>query len=179
MNHICPNTSLTSLFFLLSTMPLFVLGGSAIMVRWLWSTNCGPSWVVVRWSWVMGSMVMVLILGCGSWSDVRGSWSDGPLVMGYGLMVQWLAIVVRWLWVVGPTIRWLWFWFLGHSVVFLIILIFFFLLLFMVASGSCWWLVPGGGNGGWMWYELGSKYLRIKYLESLLFCIGKPRLKHI
>ena len=49
----------------------------------------------------------------------------------------------------------------------------------MVASGSCWWLVAGGGNGGWMWYELGSKYLRIKYLESLLFCIGKPRLKHV
>ena len=56
---------------------------------------------------------------------------------------------------------------------------FFSLLLFMVASGYCWWLVAGGGNDGWMWYELGSKYLRIKYLESLLFCIGKPRLKHI
>ena len=172
MSHICPNTSLTSLFFLLSTVPLFVLSGSAIVVRWLWSTDCGPSWVVVWWSWVMGPMVMVLILGCGSWSD-------GPPVMGYGPMVQWLAIVVRWLWVVGLTIWWSWFWFLGHSVVFLIILIFFFLLLFMVASGSCWWLVAGGGNGGWMWYELGSKYLRIKYLESLLFCIGKPRLKHV
>ena len=179
MNHICPNTSLTSLFFLLSTVPLFVLGGLAIVVRWLWSTNCGPSWVVVRWSWVMGPMVMVLILGCGSWSDGRGSWSDGPLVMGYGLMVQWLAIVVRWLWVVGPTVRWLWFWFLGHSVVFLIILIFFPTIVY----GFKWILLVAGGWRrqwcGWMWYELGSKYLRIKYLESLLFCIGKPRLKHI
>ena len=25
-------------------------------------------------------MVVVLILGCGSWSDGRGSWSDGPMV---------------------------------------------------------------------------------------------------
>ena len=28
----------------------------------------------------MGMMVVVLILGCGSWSDGRGSWSDGPMV---------------------------------------------------------------------------------------------------
>ena len=26
-------------------------------------------------------MVVVLILGYGSWSDGRGSWSDGPMVM--------------------------------------------------------------------------------------------------
>ena len=28
-------------------------------------------------------------------------------------------------------------------------------------------------------WVLGSKYLRIKYLESLLFCVGKPRSKHV
>ena len=49
---------------------------------------------------------------------------------------------------------------------------------------GCKWilLMADGGNGAWMWwlwYVLGSKYLRIKYLESLLFCIGKPRLKHV
>jgi len=70
-----------------------------------------------------------------------------------------LAIVVWWLWytncgpsrVVGPTVRWLWFWFLVHSVMFLMVLInFFFLLLFMVAGGSYWWLVAAmvGGCGG-------------------------------
>ena len=26
---------------------------------------------------------------------------------------------------------------------------------------------------------LGSKYLRIKYLESLTYGVGKPRLKHV
>ena len=28
-------------------------------------------------------------------------------------------------------------------------------------------------------WVLGSKYLRIKYLESLLFCVGKLRSKHV
>ena len=35
----------------------------------------------------MGSRVVVLILGCGSWSDGCGSWSDGPMVGNCGPMV--------------------------------------------------------------------------------------------
>ena len=52
--------------------------------RCLWFDDCGPSWFAVRWSWIVGPMTVVLILGHGSWFDGRGSWSDGLMVVGGG-----------------------------------------------------------------------------------------------
>ena len=89
-------------------------------------------------------MVMVLILGCGSWSDGRGSWfdghgswSDGPMVGDYGPMVMGrgsdssMVVVLV----------------LGSQCDVFNGLDFFFLLLFMVAGGSCWWLVAAMVRG--------------------------------
>ena len=45
-----------------------------VVRQWLWSSNGCLLWVVVRWSWVVGPTVVVLILGCGSWFDGHESW---------------------------------------------------------------------------------------------------------
>ena len=106
-----------------------------VVRRWLWSNDYGPSWVMVQWSRVVGPMVVVLILGCGSWSDGCGSWSDGPMEVGRGPMVDDCGPMVISLGSDGPMV---------------VVLVprsrcsvfngldFFFLLLFVVTGGSGW-----------------------------------------
>ena len=74
------------LFYQLSL--LSSLSSLTSLSRWLWFSDGCLSWVVVQWSWVVGSMVVVLILGRGSWSDghdaVPRSWCD---ILGSWVMV--------------------------------------------------------------------------------------------
>ena len=65
-------------------------GSTIVGYRWLWFGDYGPSWVMVRWSWIVGPMTVVLILGCGSPFDgltvVGGGSGDGPMVGDCGPM---------------------------------------------------------------------------------------------